>query len=113
MRSRCATWLLTEYYPEDGRFFGLCDLGMGSPELGYVNSEEIEQSVYSRRPPIVERDLYFRARIRFPSTPGRPAASTVSPRAPPIWKRRKEWTNEGHRARNAAGLGRQRRRFHF
>jgi hypothetical protein len=55
-----ATWLLTEYCPEDGRFIGLCDLGMGSPELGYVNSEEIEQTAYSRRPPIIERDLYFR-----------------------------------------------------
>ena len=38
-----ARWSLTEYYPEDGRFFGLCDHGMGSPELGYVSREEIEQ----------------------------------------------------------------------
>jgi hypothetical protein len=53
--------LLTEYYPEDGRFFGLCDLGMGSPELGYVNCEEIEQTASSRRPPLIERDLYFKA----------------------------------------------------
>jgi hypothetical protein len=45
-----ATWVLTEYHPEDERFFGLCDLGMGSPELGYVSRAEIEQTVYSQRP---------------------------------------------------------------
>jgi hypothetical protein len=50
-----ATWVLTEYHPEDDRFFGLCDLGMGSPDLGYI-----EQTAYSRRPPLIERDLYFR-----------------------------------------------------
>ena len=52
--------MLTEYHPEDERFFGLCDLGMGSPELGYVSREEIEQTAYSRRPALIERDLYFR-----------------------------------------------------
>lgn len=34
-----ATWLITEAYEEpdgDLRLFGLCDLGFGSPELGYV-----------------------------------------------------------------------------
>jgi hypothetical protein len=55
-----ATWVLTEYHPEDERFFGLCDLGMGSPELGYVSRDEIEQTAYSTRPPLIERDLYFR-----------------------------------------------------
>jgi hypothetical protein len=55
-----ATWVLTEYHPEDDRFFGLCDLGMGSPDLGYISCEEIEQTAYSRRPPLIERDLYFR-----------------------------------------------------
>jgi hypothetical protein len=55
-----ATWVLTEYHPEDERFFGLCDLGMGSPELGYVSRAEIEETAHSRRPPLIERDLYFR-----------------------------------------------------
>jgi hypothetical protein len=55
-----ATWVLTEYHPEDDRFFGLCDLGMGSPELGYVSRDEIEQTAYSTHPPLIERDLYFR-----------------------------------------------------
>jgi hypothetical protein len=32
-----ATWLLTELDPaEPTRAFGLCDAGLGSPELGYV-----------------------------------------------------------------------------
>ena len=39
-----ATWLITEACPEgeDVRLFGLCDLGMGSPELGYLMLSEIE-----------------------------------------------------------------------
>lgn len=50
-----ATWLLTEL-DEDNVFFGLCDLGMGFPELGSVSLEELE--AYSGFPAI-ERDLYF------------------------------------------------------
>lgn len=50
-----ATWLLTEL-DEDDIFFGLCDLGMGFPELGSVSAAELE--AYSEFPPI-ERDLYF------------------------------------------------------
>jgi len=52
-----ATWLITEMEP-DGRCFGLCDLGFGEPELGYVSHEELE----SIRGPFgltVERDLHF------------------------------------------------------
>ena len=56
-----ATWLLTELYPTDPDIaFGLCDLGMGFPELGDVTISEIEQM----RGPFglpVERDLHFRA----------------------------------------------------
>ena len=38
-----ATWLLTELDPEDeDTAFGLCDLGMGSPELGSVSLSELE-----------------------------------------------------------------------
>jgi hypothetical protein len=35
-----ATWLITEM-DEDGVCFGLCDLGQGFPELGYVLAEEL------------------------------------------------------------------------
>lgn len=53
------TWLLTELDPEDPDIaFGLCDLGMGSPELGSVRISELE----SVRGPLklgIERDLYF------------------------------------------------------
>jgi len=56
-----ATWLLTEVDPEDGdRAFGLCDLGLGCPELGYVSLSELE----GLRGPMglkVERDLHFTA----------------------------------------------------
>ena len=51
-----ATWLLTEI---DGDIaFGLCDLGMGSPELGSVSISELE----SIKGPLgigLERDKYF------------------------------------------------------
>jgi len=53
-----ATWLLTEL---DGDIaFGLCDLGMGSPEMGYVSISELT----SVRLPFglkIERDLHFKA----------------------------------------------------
>jgi hypothetical protein len=33
-----ATWLLTEIDPQDDdKAFGLCDLGLGGPELGWVS----------------------------------------------------------------------------
>ena len=52
-----ATWLLTEL-DEDDRIFGLCDLGMGFPELGYVLLAELESH---RGFPLIERDLHFAA----------------------------------------------------
>lgn len=56
-----ATWLLTELAPEEPDIaFGLCDLGLGSPELGYVSLDEIA-SVRGRLGLAVERDLYFAA----------------------------------------------------
>lgn len=60
-----ATWLLTEAYPEDSdlRLFGLCDLGLGSPELGYAMLSEIED-VRGKLGLPVERDLYFKAEHR-------------------------------------------------
>jgi hypothetical protein len=56
-----ATWLLTELDPVDTDLaFGLCDLGLGCPELGYVRISELE-SVRGRLGPLVERDLHFKA----------------------------------------------------
>ena len=56
-----ATWLLTEIDPEDpDRAFGLCDLGLGCPELGYVSLLELA-SVRGRLGFLVERDRYFEA----------------------------------------------------
>ena len=54
-----ATWLLTEIDPDDhDHAFGLCDLGQGFPELGYVSLAEL-QSVRGRLGLAVERDLHF------------------------------------------------------
>jgi Protein of unknown function (DUF2958) len=54
-----ATWLLTEIVPDEPDIaFGLCDLGIGYPELGYVSLVELA----SIRGPLglpVERDLLF------------------------------------------------------
>ena len=56
-----ATWLLTEIdncCPDMA--FGLCDLGLGSPELGYVSLEELA-TVLGPLKLAVERDLQFAA----------------------------------------------------
>jgi hypothetical protein len=54
------TWLLTELDPEDNDItFGLCDLGMGCPELGSVRISELE-AVRGRLGLHVERDLHFK-----------------------------------------------------
>ena len=56
-----ATWLLTELDPDDTDIaFGLCDLGMGCPELGSVRLSELE-SVRGKLGLPIERDLYFTA----------------------------------------------------
>lgn len=54
-----ATWLISEVDPDDpDRLFGLCDLGLGHPELGYVSLAEIS-AVRGRLGLPVERDLHF------------------------------------------------------
>ncbi|MCA1398403.1 MULTISPECIES: DUF2958 domain-containing protein [unclassified Bradyrhizobium] len=54
-----ATWLLTECDPDEpDLLFGLCDLGLGCPELGYVSLAEIME-VRGRLGLPVERDLHF------------------------------------------------------
>lgn len=55
-----ATWLLTEM-DEDGRLYGLCDPGLGTPELGYVALAEIEAFRGARFGLGIERDRYFTA----------------------------------------------------
>src|SRR5579859_6128068 len=53
------TWLLTEIDPEETNIaFGLCDLGMGFPELGYGDLDEIG-SVKNRLGLGIERDTSF------------------------------------------------------
>jgi hypothetical protein len=54
-----ATWLLTELDPDDPDIaFGLCDLGMGFPELGSVSLSELS-SICGPGGLRIERDLYF------------------------------------------------------
>lgn len=58
------TWLLTELDPGDSdTAFGLCDLGMGTPELGTVRLSDLESICGPMNLP-VERDLYFKPRRR-------------------------------------------------
>lgn len=56
-----ATWLISEVDPDDAdRLFGLCDAGLGFPELGYVSLAQLEVL----RGPLglpVERDRHFTA----------------------------------------------------
>lgn len=55
------TWLLSEINPEENDIaFGLCDLGLGCPELGYVSISEIS-TLRGRLGLPVERDLFFEA----------------------------------------------------
>lgn len=56
-----ATWLIAEICPRDNDIlYGLCDLGMGFPELGYVSLRELE-SIKGRFGLGIERDLHFEA----------------------------------------------------
>lgn len=56
------TWLLTEIDPiEQDRAFGLCDLGAGFPELGYVSLRELA-TVRGQLGLPIERDRHFKAK---------------------------------------------------
>ena len=56
-----ATWLISELDPETPDIaFGLCDLGMGEPELGSVSITEME-SIRGPGGLRIERDLHFTA----------------------------------------------------
>ena len=53
-----ATWLITDLDEDGDTMFGLCDLGRGCPELGYVFLSELA----ALRGPFgltIERDLHF------------------------------------------------------
>ena len=52
------TWLLTELEPDSSLAFGLCDLGQGEPELGYVCLDELA-SLKLMAGLGIEQDLYF------------------------------------------------------
>jgi len=57
------TWLISERIDDD-TLFGLCDLGMGYPELGYVSQSELEGlrfELFGGLMEKVERDMYFTA----------------------------------------------------
>ena len=52
-------WLLSEYNPNTGICFGLCDHGHGQPEMGYVSLIELKRLA---SPPLglsIERDKFF------------------------------------------------------
>lgn len=60
MTNTNCTWLLSELdseYPDIA--FGLCDLGMGFPELGNVSLIEIKEVEKSGFMRFLERDLFF------------------------------------------------------
>jgi len=59
-----ATWLLIEIGPDDhDHAFGLCDLGLGMPELGGVSLQELA-TLRGRLSLPIERDLHIRAEKR-------------------------------------------------
>ncbi|MGX9779184.1 DUF2958 domain-containing protein [Pseudomonas aeruginosa] len=59
-----AIWLLTEIDPDDhDHAFGLCDLGLGEPELGWVSLRELA-TVLGRLSLPIECDLSFCAKKR-------------------------------------------------
>ena len=55
------TWLLTELDPETNIAFGLCDIGQGLTEMGYVDMNEL---LALKFPPFglpIERDRWWKA----------------------------------------------------
>ena len=53
------TWLISEIEADGDTLFGLCDLGMGHPELGYVSLHELE-SITLPMGLGIERDMSFK-----------------------------------------------------
>ncbi len=60
MTNTACTWLLSEIDPEAPDIaFGLCDLGMGFPELGYVSIQELQSATIPKKLVFLERDEDF------------------------------------------------------
>lgn len=56
-----ATWLLASLDPADGdTVYGLIDLGLGMPQLGYVKLSDLASIVGPLKRPVM-RDVYFQA----------------------------------------------------
>jgi Protein of unknown function (DUF2958) len=56
-----AAWLLTELDPDGNQAYGLCDAGIGSPELGHVSLSALE-SVRGPRGLRIVADPHFKPR---------------------------------------------------
>jgi hypothetical protein len=53
-------WLLSELDQTNNIAFGICDLGLGEPELSYVSIEHLESIKHARlRVPMIEPDKLF------------------------------------------------------
>jgi len=56
-----ATWLLAALDPADGNTgWGVCDVGIGMPELGTIKLSDLASIVGPRKQPVM-RDRYFQA----------------------------------------------------
>jgi len=55
------TWLITEYDPDNNSLYGLCDLGMGFPEIGSVSLAELESMRHPMGWQSIERDIHWDA----------------------------------------------------
>ena len=56
------TWLITEIEPGTNSAFGLCDMGQGYPELGYVSIDELAAlKIPGWGNMGIERDIHFEA----------------------------------------------------
>jgi hypothetical protein len=58
-----ATWLICAMEPDGDTLYGLCDLGFGEPELGYVSLDELKE-VSAGLGIGFERDVSFRGEHR-------------------------------------------------
>jgi Protein of unknown function (DUF2958) len=56
-----ATWLISELDEDGDTAFGLCDLGMGEPEMGYLSLEELASVKLMGGALYIERDEHFTA----------------------------------------------------
>ncbi len=61
-----AAWLLTELAEDEDQAYGLCDVGLGRPELGHVRLSALENMRGPRGQPVVA-DTHFVARQRLSS----------------------------------------------